>query len=95
MGNFQAAEMIELAGLHASLRWHLQSNHYPPIPEVFVSPCLQAIDSANAGDWTAVIELPYGVLWRGQTTCPASALIEWAHLSVFLSGDEDGEYDPE
>lgn len=95
MGHFQTVEMIESAGLYQSLRWHLQYNHYPPIPEVFVSLCERAIDHANADDWDAVIELPDGVLWRNQSTCPAHALIEWAHLHPFIAGDEDGEYDAE
>jgi len=89
MGRLQADEMIQHAGVEQALAWHLSSNHYPPIPREFIPLCLQAIDNANAGEWDKPIELPNGVLWRGESTCPTHALVEYAHLDSWIdAGDE-------
>jgi len=66
----------------------LASNHYPAIPSVMIEPCVEAIANANAGEWDKVITLPDGVEWRGQTTCPTHALIEYAHLDSFLDSED-------
>ena len=90
MGRFSLEGMIEHAEFRQALAWHLSSNHYPAIPSVMIEPCAQAIANANAGDWDSEIQLPNGVLWRGgSTTCPTSALIEYAHLESFLDSDYD------
>ena len=88
MGRLQLDEMREWADFDTALRWHLSSNHYPPIPSVMIAPCKTAIANANADEWDALIELPDGVVWRGQTTCPTHALIEHAHLHGFIDSDE-------
>lgn len=88
MGRLSAEAMLEVAEFRQALAWHLSSNHYPSIPSVMIEPCVEAIANANAGEWDKVITLPDGVVWRGQTTCPTHALIEYAHLDTFLDGDD-------
>jgi hypothetical protein len=49
-----------------------------------VQPCIEAIDAYYDEDYRREIDLPQGVLWRGQVTAPASAIVEQHHLSWFI-----------
>ena len=93
MGSNMATEMadgtLEDLGIHLDIETqisiHLRANHYPPVPNSMVKPCIEAIDAVNdLGLWNAPIELPEGVSWRGETTAPASAIIEAHHLEAWL-----------
>ncbi len=88
MGRLSLEGMIEYAEFRQALAWHLSANHYPAIPSIMIEPCIKAIANANAGEWQTEIQLPEGVLWRGQATCPTLSLIENAHLESFLNQDE-------
>ena len=82
--------------LEQQLSWHLRGNHYPPIPQVMVSVCIQAIDAYWEDDTDRLIPLPkmedgFQIRWRdGNTFAPAWAVIEHAHLDAWLV-DEDYE----
>jgi hypothetical protein len=98
VGNLNAAAMAEavgegLVGLRSALAWHLQANHYPPVPTSMVEPSIAAIDAAVDEDWNRPIELPEGITYKGHPTVPASALIEQHHLWSFVEtafyGDDD------
>lgn len=108
MGSLGAQSMAEFGGVNrGTLHWHLRSNHYPPIPESMIDPCLEAIDHAAADDWDVEVDLPEGITYRDQTTCPVSAMVEQHHLDAFVEaklyelraeagdfeeeGDEDGD----
>lgn len=71
--------------LEQQIRFHLVGNHYPPLPEFMVSVCLQAIDSINAGDEDAMVDLPAGVSYKGNAQAPAWAIAEQHHLDAWLS----------
>lgn len=88
MGNLQAMEMASLANQDAGLRWHLQSNHFPPVPLDMLQPCKDAIEAADDGDWDREITLPISVEWRGHATAPAWAVIEGHHLDAWLGRDD-------
>jgi hypothetical protein len=70
------------------IAWHLQGNHYPPIPTTMVQPCIEAIHAYNEDNGSLEIEMPEGVFYKGQTTAPAWAIIEQHHLSAWCY-DED------
>jgi hypothetical protein len=87
MGYLQAAEMAALApDRETALRWHLQSNHYPPVPTSMISVCEAAIDATIDGDYDDEIELPEGVRYQGNNTAPAWAIVEAHHLDAFIEG---------
>ena len=91
MGSLAAQGMVEVAGADSdiALAWHLQSNHYPPVPESMIPVARAAIEAGNREDWDAEIALPDGVTYRDATTAPAHAIIEAHHLDAFLdTGDE-------
>lgn len=98
MGSLQAQEFAALTeegtiSLEQSLTWHLRANHYPPVPASMVAPCIQAIEIANASQWKDAdlndrVDLPAGILWRGEDTAPAWAIIESHHLDSFIQWEE-------
>ena len=75
--------------LETQLAYHLQGNHYPPVPLSMVQPCIDAIDAYYEEDYRREIDLPQGVLWRGQVTAPADAIIEQHHLSFWLPEEDN------
>jgi hypothetical protein len=90
MGNTFALDLAtSTLGLRNALSIHLTSNHYPPVPAEMIEPCVLAIEAMNDEDDRRDIDLPEGVLWRGQTTAPAWAIVEGHHLESWLS--QDGE----
>jgi hypothetical protein len=102
MGSLQAQEMAEMLDSRTAMAWHLQGNHYPPIPAVMIDPCLEAIDAAIDGDWDREIQLPFDgerdgkpfqITWRGQDTAPAWAIVEGHHLQNWVELDEEYEDD--
>lgn len=85
--------------LSTKIAWHLQGNHYPPIPLIMVEPCVEAIELARLGYYTAEVKLPqseskdgepFQITWHGQDTAPVSAIIEAHHLDGFIN-TADGE----
>ena len=90
MGFLQASEMAQSGvSLDVQLSWHLQSNHYPPIPLSMVPACKRAIAKANRGEWAANVNLPPGVSYRGQRKAPVSAIVEQHHLDAFINPEEE------
>jgi hypothetical protein len=91
MGSKTAMEIVESGlSLRDQLAWHLQGNHYPPVPLEMIDPCIDSIELASVGDWEAEVLLPKGVSYKGNTHAPVWALIEQHHLNEWVS--EEGEY---
>jgi hypothetical protein len=92
MGRMQASEMARLMGSSdTALLWHLQSNHYPPVPATMLEPCKAAIAAAREENYDALIPLPVGVTWKGKAAAPAAAIIEAHHLDEFVNVDREEE----
>jgi hypothetical protein len=88
MGYTTAVSLAEDVSLDAGLAYHLQANHYPPVPVSMVDACIEAIDAYYEEDYSREISLPEGVFWRGQDTCPASAIVDAHHLDAWLPQEE-------
>lgn len=89
MGSLHAAEFAGLVkdreiALDTALTWHLQSNHYPPVPVSMVPVCKRAIENANRGQWEARVRLPQGVRFQGQKLAPVHEVVRQHHLESFL-----------
>lgn len=100
MGSMTAMAIAETeTTLEQQLSWHLQGNHYPPIPQAMIPVCIEAIDAYWEDDTNRLIPLPkmedgFQIRWRdGNTSAPAWAVIEHAHLDAWLVDDyeEDEE----
>ena len=89
MGAMTALDISDNFDLEKGIELHLTSNHYPPVPIEMVPVCIDAIDAVNSeGDWDKLITLPHGILWKGLTQAPASAIIEQHHLEFWLIESE-------
>lgn len=84
--------MAEILDIDSALAWHLQSNHYPPVPSTMIEPCKNAIDACLEGDWMRLIPLPAGVSFRGSSMAPAADIVEQHHLDAWVELDEEGLY---
>ena len=94
MGNQTATEIAGLEiTMEQGLAYHLQGNHYPPVPLSMVQPCIEAIDAYWADDFNLEIEMPKGVFYKGSTTAPAWAIIEQHHLNAWCTSDECDGYE--
>lgn len=106
MGMLNAMAITETeTTLEQQISWHLQANHYPPIPQVMVDVCVKAIEAMKDGDVNRELLLPFDgerdgkpfqILWRGKPTAPAWAIAEHAHLDAWLmmyDEDEDLYWD--
>jgi hypothetical protein len=84
MGYNTALDLADELDLEQGIAYHLQGNHYPPVPLCMVTPCIEAIDAYWADDTSRLIEMPEGVSYKGQTHAPAWAIVEQHHLSAWL-----------
>jgi hypothetical protein len=75
--------------LETQLAYHLQGNHYPPVPLSMVQPCIDAIDAYYENDAMRFIAMPEGVFYKGMSHAPAWAIIEQHHLDFWLPQDDE------
>jgi hypothetical protein len=85
------AENIDIS-LEQAIGYHLQGNHYPPVPLSMVQPCIEALDAAREMDAMRYIAMPEGVFYKGMSHAPAWAIIEQHHLHAWLPQDENEYY---
>jgi len=83
MGSHNLAGMLEVGSREQALRWHLQSNHYPPISLDFIGVAEQAIEDVDCGYLDNEILMPNG------RTLTAAAIVDGLHLGQFLANDAD------
>jgi hypothetical protein len=85
MGSVTAIGLADsVLDLETQLAYHLQGNHYPPVPLSMVQPCIE--------DYNRFIAMPEGVFYKGMSHAPAHAIVDQHHLSWFIDPvDEDNE----
>ena len=71
--------------LEKAIGYHLQGNHYPPVPLSMVQPCIDAIDAYWNEDFDQEIQMPEGITYKGKATAPAWAIVEQHHLDAWLA----------
>ena len=84
MGYNTALDLSNELDLEVALGYHLQGNHYPPVPLSMVQPCIEAIDAYYDEDYNKLIEMPKGVSYKGDSHAPAWAIVEQHHLDAWL-----------
>jgi len=89
MGNNTAMDLAENLdiSLEQAIGYHLQGNHYPPVPLSMVQPCIEALDAYHENDAMRQIAMPDGVFYKGMSHAPAFAIIEQHHLDPWLPQD--------
>jgi hypothetical protein len=80
--------------LEQQIGWHLQSNHYPPVPSSMVAVCVDVIRwlSVEDNNPQELFELPEGISWRGETSAPAVSIAEGHHLFPFVAHEAGEEW---
>jgi hypothetical protein len=97
MGNNTAIDLatnLDIS-LEQAIGYHLQGNHYPPVPLSMVAPCIEAIDAYHDNDAMRYIAMPEGVFYKGMSHAPAYAIIEQHHLDAWLPQDDEDFYGAE
>ncbi len=90
MGSVTAIGLADsVLDLETQLAYHLQGNHYPPVPLSMVQPCIDAIDAYYDNDAMRQIAMPDGVFYKGMSHAPAYAVIEQHHLDFWLPQDDE------
>ena len=105
MGNMQATAAAEAVAegtvtIRQALELNLQSNHFPPIPVVYVDPILEAIAAVEEGYHQRPIPLTAvestGMLPRearvdeeGRMVVEAGVLLDITHAWAFVDDDEE------
>ena len=75
--------------LETSIGYHLRANHYPPVPDSMIQPCIDAIDAYWEDDIYREIDLNGNFYRNGATTAPAHAIVDAHHLHNFIDMDEE------
>ena len=90
MGRLGAESMAgQDISLETALSWHLQSNHYPPVPSSMIPVCVEAIEKAAAGDYNDAVELPGPISYKGSSEAPVWAVVEAHHLEPWIETEEE------
>ncbi|MBW2608442.1 MAG: hypothetical protein JRD05_12505 [Deltaproteobacteria bacterium] len=84
----QAMEMVKVINLEQSIRWHLQHNLCPPVPNKMISIALKAVMLCRENKFSEDILLPFGrqVAWM----VPAYVIVEVYHLEPWVNELEVG-----
>lgn len=83
---------------HLTLRdavvYHLQTNHFPPVPPPFIGVAMEAIELAKEGEYETMQDYPNGLRRQVRETIEGLHLapfIETINLSVGLTNEEHQE----
>ena len=94
MGSITAIGLADTTlDLETQLLYHLQGNHYPPVPREMVQPCIEAIDAYYDEDYSRMIDMPmvgdYQITYKGNKQAPASAIVSQHHLEWFIEASDE------
>ena len=67
-----------------AVSYHLQHNHYPPVPTNMIPVCMQALEECVHGDMHELLDLPEDTTYKGATNAPAYAICESHHMYDFV-----------
>ena len=82
MGRMQAEVIREEVDLTIAMHWHLQHNHYPPVPVEMVPFCVGIVEGVQ-NDTLGLdddVDLPTGVLCQGKVSVVVRNVMEAFHL---------------
>jgi hypothetical protein len=95
MGLLNAMGMAALTDLDTALRWHFQSNCFPPVPVQMVEPAKAAIAAVVDDEADQLIDLPEGVSHRRYgTQMPAGVFCDEMRLEAFVEYEAHADDPP-
>lgn len=84
MGYSNLLDLASQTDLTTAVSWHLAANCYPPVPAIMVPVCVEAIDLVICEEGHQHVDLPEGVLYKGDTSAPAWAVAENYRLNAII-----------
>lgn len=84
MGYLQAIEMSNLMDLEQGIRWHLQYNHYPPVPSEMIPIAAKAVRLCREDKFNETIVLFFEHHVYGWSV-PAYVIVEAYHLEPWVN----------
>ena len=82
--NFATAMNESGLRLKSQISLHLSANHYPPVPQTMVQPCIDAINACKTNKPNTLVTLPAGVTWQDKNEAPAWAIVQGHHLQEWI-----------
>jgi len=83
MGYTQAIEMANLMDLEQEIRWHLQHNHYPPVPGHMIPIAMEAIRLCQENRSDEIIQI-FFVNQDFGWCVPAHVIVDTYHLELWV-----------
>ena len=83
MGPINALRVLDLITLEGDLRWHLQKNLYPPVPDVMIPIAVKAVILCRNDQFNKTIEIP--IEHRMGWMVPAYVIVESYHLESWVN----------
>jgi hypothetical protein len=84
MRHIHALEILNLITLEGDLRWHLQNNHYPPVPDVIIPMAVKAVILCRNDKFNETIVTFFEHQFYGWSV-PAYAVVEAYHLEPWVN----------
>ena len=88
MGHIHALEILNLITLEGDLRFHLQNNFYPRVPDVMIPIVVKAVILCRNDQFNETIEVP--IEHRMGWMLPAYMIVEIYHLEYWVNELEMG-----
>ena len=83
MGHIQALETLKLINLEQDIRWNLENNYYPRVPDVMIPIAVKAVILCRNDQFNETIEVP--IEHRMGWMLPAYMIVEIYHLEPWVN----------
>jgi len=83
MGHIHALEILNLINLEQDIRWHLEHNHYPRVPDVIIPIAVKAVMLCREDKFNETIEVP--IEHRMGWMLPAYMIVEAYQLEFWVN----------
>jgi hypothetical protein len=83
MGYTQALEILNLITLEQDIRWNLENNYYPRVPDVMIPIAIKAVILCRNDQFNKILEVP--IEHRMGWMVPAYVIVEAYHLEPWVN----------
>ena len=83
MGHIHALEILNLINLEQDIRWHIENNYYPRVPDIMIPIAVEAVILCRNDQFNETIEVP--IEHRMGWMLPAYMIVEIYHLEPWVN----------
>ena len=84
MGHIQALETLKLINLEQDIRWNLENNYYPRVPDVMIPIAVKAVMLCREDKFDETIVISFEHQFHGWMI-PAYVIVEAYHLESWVT----------